>query len=75
MIDNEIRIGDEVRHKMGDLYIVTQLDNVWLYAINLDGYVYEEKRSEFVKTGRHFEQIDKALKQIRENNNVSISKH
>lgn len=64
--DNEIKVGDEVRHKMGDKKIVTQLDAEYLYTINSDGYVYEGTRHEFVKTGKHYPQVAEMLKQIRE---------
>ena len=53
--DDEIKVGDEIRHDRGWTAVVTSIDNVGFSVMDLDGEVgsYSDI-SKFTKTGRHF---------------------
>ena len=54
--DDEIKVGDEVRHDRGWTAVVTSIDNVGFSVMDLNGEVgsYSDI-SKFEKTGRHFD--------------------
>ena len=63
--DDEIKVGDEVRHDRGWSAVVTSIDNVGFSVMDYNGEVASYSDiSKFTKTGRHFD-IPKILEEMR----------
>ncbi len=63
--EDEIKVGDEVRHDRGWTAVVTSIDNVGFSAMDYNGEVASYSDiSKFSKTGRHFD-IDKILEEMK----------
>lgn len=64
----EIKIGDEVTDDDGWNGVVTWIDpdGEYLIILQKDGTALRWKKDIFKKTGRHFPEIEKVLKQIQE---------
>ena len=64
--DDEIKVGDEVRHERGWSAVVTSIDNVGFSVKDYTGEVASYSDiSKFTKTGRHFD-IPKILEEMKE---------
>ena len=64
--DDEIKVGDEVRHDRGWTAVVTSIDNVGFSVMDYNGEVASYSDiSKFTKTGRHFD-IPKILEEMKE---------
>ena len=63
--DDEIKVGDEVRHDRGWTAVVTSIDNVGFSVMDYNGEVASYSDiGKFKKTGRHFD-IPKILEEMR----------
>jgi len=63
--EDEIKVGDEVRHDRGWTAVVTSIDNVGFSVMDYNGEVASYSDiGKFKKTGRHFD-IDKILEDMR----------
>lgn len=83
---NKIVPGDEVKIRSGvnvnedteSVYIVTNVekdlfegcDFYWIHCISKIGTTYSNTSDSFEKTGRHYEEINNALKMIRRTQNA-----
>ena len=64
--DDEIKVGDEVRHDRGWTAVVTSIDNVGFSVMDYNGEVASYSDIfKFEKTGRHFD-IPKILEEMKE---------
>ena len=63
-----IKVGDEVRHiHSGKTFVVTKASSDWLDGFNARGEQFADKdKIRWVKTGRHFDQVEKLLKAMEE---------
>lgn len=77
----EFKLGDEIKIKRGvnieegaeSVYIVTNIETDlyegapfdWIDCISKNGITYSNTSDSFEKTGRHFDQINMALEEIR----------
>ena len=63
--EDEIKVGDEVRHDRGWTAVVTSIDNVGFSVMDYNGEVASYSDiGKFKKTGRHFD-IPKILEEMK----------
>ena len=65
--EEEIRVGDEVVERSGTTFTVTQIIDDSVYGIGQSGCFEGEYKQDLHKTGRHFDQVEQLLKEMREN--------
>lgn len=68
---DKIKVGDEVVYCcVGNKYVVTWVNENYINGISVeDGSVIEEYTEKFLKTGKHYSEIEKVLKQMKGENN------
>ena len=65
---DEIRVGDEVKHKDGNVRwtsVVVEIDGDTIYLMGDTGAVADYQRCNFKKTGRHFPQVAELLEAMK----------
>lgn len=69
-INENIKVGDEVIIQVDKVGVVTGFDVLYdgVYVITKDGWVDRFRKSFVKKTGRHFDEIENVLEQMRKEN-------
>ena len=65
--DDEIKVGDEVRHDDGHIFVATAVDNISVYGIDGTGHFKHSLKCNVHRTDRHFD-IEKILKGMKGDN-------
>lgn len=63
---DEIRVGDEVTSKFGDGVVIDIVADESVHILGKDGHWNEYADGEYCKTGRHFDEVEKLMKRMRE---------
>lgn len=63
--DEEIKVGDEVMHQHEN-GIITSIHDGYYRILLSDGFPISETKSGFVKTGRHFDELQQLLEKMKE---------